>query len=240
MRKLITLVAIVISIVATAQETTLLRLNYEKGDQYLVSMSMDQAGMMSMDIEMTLDVKEVIDTIYNVDMGIKSIKMDISQGGMDMSYDSKASDEELDDMGKKMKAQFAPMLSATIFTKMTDRAETLETKVEPPVQGMDKFTQSSGSVVYPKEAVAVGDSWTIEKLENGMEMIIIYTVKSIGKEIVNIEISGTIALMADGTISGNMEIDRATGNVNYSIMNMDMNVSGQEMNMSINMTSKKL
>ncbi|MFK5879197.1 MAG: DUF6263 family protein [Flavobacteriaceae bacterium] len=240
MRKLFTVLTLAVTLISTAQESTLLRLKYEVGDKYLVSMDMEQAGMLSMNIEMGLDVKEVTDTIYNVDMTIKSIKMDISQGGMDMSYDSNTSDEELDDMGKKMKSQFAPMLSATIFTTMTHRAETIETIVEPEVPGMDQFTNSSGTVVYPKEAVIVGDSWTINKLEKGMDMTIVYTVKSIEKEIVEVEISGTIELLAEGTISGNMEIDRATGNVNYSTMDMNMTVSGQEMNMKINLTSKKL
>ena len=240
MRKLFTLLAIAITLISNAQESTLLRLNYEVGDQYLVSMDMEQVGMMSMNIEMGLDVKDVLDTIYNLDMTIKSIKTNMSQGGMDMSYDSKTADEELDDMGKMIKAQFAPMLAATIFTKMTHRAETVETVVEPPVNGMDQFTNSAGAVVYPKEAVKVGDSWTKNKLENGMDMTMIYTVKTIGKDIVEVEISGTIELLAEGTISGNMEIDRATGNVNYSTMDMNMVASGQEMTMKINMTSKKL
>jgi len=240
MKKLFTVLAIAVTLISTAQESTLLRLNYEVGDQYLVSMDMEQAGMLSMNIEMGMVVKETTDTIYNVDMTIKSIKMDISQGGMDMSYDSNTPEEELDDIGKKMKSQFAPMLSATIFTKMTHRAETIETIVEPQVPGMDQFTNGSGTVVYPKVAVAVGDSWTINKLEKGMDMTMVYTIKTISNDIVEIEISGTIELLADGTISGNMEIDRATGNVNYSTMDMDMVVSGQEMNMKINLTSKKL
>ncbi|MDC9724122.1 MAG: DUF6263 family protein [Urechidicola sp.] len=240
MKKLFTLLAIAITLISTAQESTLLRLNYEVGDQFLVSMDMEQAGMMSMNIEMGMDVKEVTDTIYNIDMTIKSIKMNVSQGGQTMSYDSKTAEEELDDMGKMMASQFAPMLSATILTKTTNRAEVIETTVEPPVNGMDQFTNSSGTVVYPKEAVKVGDSWTINKLEKGMDMTMIYTVKAIGEEIVEVEISGTIELLAEGTISGNMEIDKATGNVNYSTMDMNMVASGQEMTMKINMTSKKL
>lgn len=240
MKKLFTLVAIAFTLISTAQESTLLRLKYEVGDQYVVSMNMNQAGSMSMNIEMSLDVKEVLDTVYNVNMTIKGIKMEVSQNGVDMSYDSNTADDQLDEMGKMMKSQFAPMLSANIFTKMTHRAETIETKVEPPINGVDQFTNNSGAVVYPKEAVKVGDSWSVNKLENGMDMTMIYTVKSIGKEIVNVEISGTIELMAEGTISGNMEIDKATGNVNYSNMDMNMTAEGQEVNMKIAMTSKKL
>jgi len=240
MKKLFTLVALAVTLMSTAQESTLLRLKYKVGDKYLVSMDLEQGGMLSMNIKMGLDVKEVVDTIYNIDTTIKSIKMDISQGGVNMSYDSKTPDAELDEMGKKMQAQFAPMLAATIFTKMTHRAETIETIVEPEVAGMDQFTNSSGTVVYPKDAVVVGDSWTINKLEKGMDMTMIYTVKAIDKEIVEVEISGTIELLAEGTISGNMEINKATGNVNYSTMDMNMIAGGQEMNIKMNMSSTKL
>lgn len=239
MRKLFTVLAIAITLISTAQESTLLRLKYEVGDQYLVSMDMEQVGMMSMKIEMEMEAKEVLDTIYNLDMTIKSIKMDMSQAGQTMSYDSKIPTDELDDMGKMMATQFAPMLAAKIMTKTTHRAETIETIVEPAVAGMDSFTNSSSTVVYPKEAVKVGGSWTTTKIEKGMEMTMIYTVKSMDKEIVNVEISGTVGLLADGTISGNMEIDRANGNVNYSTININMVASGQEMTMKIIMTSKK-
>jgi len=187
-----------------------------------------------------MDIKEIQDTIYNVEMGIKRINMKMSQGGMEMSYDSNLGDEALDDMGKMMKTQFEPLMAAKIFTKMSHRAESLETIVEPEMPGMEQFTNNSGTVVYPKEAVKAGDSWTAEKMEKGMEMKFNYTVKSIEDSIVNVEISGTISQVAEGTISGIMEIERATGNVNSTNMDMIMNISGQEMIMNIGMTSKKL
>lgn len=239
MKKLFTLVAIAITLISTAQESVLLRMNYNKGDQYLVTMNMEQGEMMSMKIDMSLDVKDIQDTIFDIDMAIKGIKMDVSQGGQIISFDSSMSDDELDEMGKMMKSKFAPMMLANIMTKTTHRAETIETIIEPEVAGMDQFTNNSGSVVYPKEAVKIDESWTVTKLEKGMDMTMIYTVKSIEKDIVNIEISGTIELLAEGTISGNMEIDKTTGNVNYSIMNMNMNAGGQEINMKISMTSTK-
>lgn len=239
MKKTITfLMLAMITVVSMAQESTLLRLNYNPGDKYLVTMSINQETMMSMDVSMDMEVKEVVDTIINVEMAFKDIAMDMNQNGMQMSYDSKTPEDELDEIGKAMHNQFAPMLTAIIYGKMSNRAETLETKVEPALPGMDQFSNGSG-VVYPKKALKVGDSWTAEKIENGMEMNIIYTVKSIETNLVNIEISGDISLLAEGTISGNMEIDRNSGNVNNTMMYMDMNMSGQEMKMSVGMTSTK-
>ena len=240
MKKIFTLLTIALTLTISAQKSTLLRLNYNVGDQYLVSMNVSQGEMMDMNFEMKMDIKEIIDTIYNVEMGIEGIKMKMSQGGMEMSYDSSSSDDELDDMGKMMKTQFEPLLAAKIFTKMSHRAESLETIVEPEMPGMDQFTNSAGTVVYPKEAVKVGDTWTAEKTEKGMEMKFNYTVKSIDKSVVNVEISGTISELADGTISGVMEIEKETGNVNSTSMDMNMNISGQEMVMTIGMTSKKI
>jgi hypothetical protein len=240
MKKIFTLLTIAITLTISAQESTLLRLNYNVGDQYLVSMNVSQGEMMRMIFEMNMDIKEIQDTIYNVEMGIKRINMKMSQGGMKMAYDSNLGDDVLDDMGKMMKTQFEPMLAAKIFTKISQRAESLETTVEPNIPGMDQFTNNSGTVVYPKEAVKVGDSWTAKKTEKGIEMKFNYTVKSIEKSIVNVEISGIISQQAEGTISGVMEIERATGNVNSTSIDMIMNVSGQEMLVNIGMTSKKI
>jgi len=239
MKKIFTVLAIAVTLISTAQESVLLRMNYNKGDQYLVAMKMEQAGTMSMNIDMSLDIKDVHDTIFDVEMAIKAVKMDVSQGGQTMSFDSSQSEEEMDQMGKMMKAKFDPMMAAKIMTKMTARAETIEISVEPEVAGMDQFTKNSGNIVYPKNAVKVGDSWTVNKLDNGMDMTMVYTVKSIDKDVVSIAVSGTIELLAEGTISGNLEIDRATGNVNYSTMDMDMTSGSQKINMKIAMTSKK-
>lgn len=243
MRKLFTLLAIAITIATTAQESTLLRLNYNVGDTYVITANtiMGQAGEITMDMQIDMDmvVKEVIDTVYNVEMGITAIKMDMNTAGMDMSYDSSMSEEDMDETGKAMHTQFAPMFEATIYNTLTSRAETVITKVEPNIPGVDKFTEGAGTVVYPKEEVKVGSSWTINKMENGMDMEMVYTVKSIDKENVMVDISGTISLMAEGTISGSMEINRATGNVNKAIMDMDMAVEGQQMEINVTMTSTK-
>ena len=115
MKKIFTLLTIVLTLTISAQKSTLLRLNYNVGDQYLVSMNVSQGEMMDMNFEMKMDIKEIKDTIYNVEMGIEGIKMKMSQGGMQMSYDSNLAEEKLDDMGKMMKTQFEPLLAAKIF-----------------------------------------------------------------------------------------------------------------------------
>jgi hypothetical protein len=243
MKKFFTLLLLALSLVSLAQESTLLRVNYDIGDKYIMTMFMkqDMAVMnMLMKMDMSIDVKDVVGDIYDTEMKIERIIMDMGQGGMNMSYDSDKSDDELDAMGKQMQMQFAPMLEMVIFAKSNNLGEVLETKIEPNIPNADQFTNQSSSVVYPENEVKVGDTWSFEKDSQGMKMDFVYTVKSITKEKVLLDVSGKISALAEGTISGNMEIDRAKGIPLQSSIEMDMSVSGQKIKTSISVTMSKL
>ncbi|MBN4084854.1 hypothetical protein JYT89_00770 [Flavobacteriaceae bacterium AH-315-B10] len=245
MKKFFTLFLLTVSLISMAQESTLLRLIYNKGDKYIMSMEMNQnmAVMdMIMKMEMSMDVIDVKDDVYNTEMKIKNVSIDMisSQDGMNMYYDSNKSDDELDEMGKQMKMQFAPMLEMVIFAKTNNLGEVLETRIEPYIPNTEQFTNQSSGVVYPKNEVKVGDTWSIEKDSQGMKMNFIYTVNSITKDVVLLDLSGKISSPAEGTISGNMEIDRANGLPIKSTILMDMVVLGQKTKSSINVVMKKL
>jgi Family of unknown function (DUF6263) len=243
MKKFFTLLLLALSLVSMAQESTLLRVNYNKGDKYIMSMFMkqDMAAMnMLMKMDMSIDVKDVEGDVYNTEMKIEKINMNMSQGGMNMSYDSDKGDDELDPMGKQMQMQFAPMLEMIIFAKSNNLGEVLETRIEPNIPNADQFTNQSSSVVYPKSEVKVGDTWSFEKDSQGMKMDFVYTVKSITKDKVFLDVSGKISVLAEGTINGNMEIDREKGIPLKSTIEMDMSVSGQKIKTSINVTMKEL
>ena len=245
MKKFFTLLLLTMSLVSMAQESTLLRLIYNKGDKYIMSMKMNQnmAVMdMIMKMEMSMEVIDVKDDVYNTEMKIKEISMDMisSQDGMNMYYDSNKSDDELDEMGKQMKKQFAPMLEVIIFAKTNNLGEVLEMRIEPNIPNADQFTNQSSGVVYPKNEVKVGDTWSIEKDSQGVKMNFVYTVNSITKDVVLLDLSGNISSPTEGTISGNMEIDRANGLPLKSTILMDMVVLGQKTKSSINVVMKKL
>ena len=161
------------------------------------------------------------------------------QGGNAMSFDSTKSDEELDAVGKQMKTQMQPMLEALMFAKGNNLGEIIDIKIEPNVMGMEDIVKQSSSVVYPKEAVKVGDSWTKTKEEKGMKMDFVYTVKSIDEDNVNLVISGDVSGMATGKIAGNMQIDSASGVPLSSIVTMLMNINGQEMTTKVTMETTK-
>ena len=237
MKKFFTLLLLAVTLVSTAQETTLLRLKYTKGDSYAMSMNMvqdvDGAPVMTMNMDMSVDITDVTGDEYTSEMKFTKMKMDMFQGGMNMSFDSSKSDDELNQMGKMMKARMGPMLKAVIITKGNNLGDVLEMKIEPNIPGAADMANQQKNVVYPKHAVKVGDSWDIEREEKGMKMNFIYTVKSIGNKTVVLGISGNITGLAEGTISGSMDIERATGIPLKNLINMDMTVNEQQMNSKI-------
>lgn len=243
MKKLILLLFVVSANISLAQEAVLLRLNYEKGAAYDVSMTMSQemgtVMSMGMGITMNLKITDVGEDTYNSEMKFTKMTMDMLQGGNAMSFDSTKSDEDLDEAGKQMKTQMQPMLEALMYAKGNNLGEILEIKIEPNVMGMEDIAKQSSSVVYPKEAVKVGDSWTMIKEEKGMKMDFVYTVKSITENSVILDLSGEISGMALGKITGDMQIDRASGIPLDSNINMLMNMNGQEMTTKVTMKTTK-
>ncbi|ARV16783.1 hypothetical protein BTO07_00580 [Polaribacter sp. SA4-12] len=226
-----------------AQDSVLLRLNYEKGATYDVSMEMSQnmGAVMSMGMTINMDLKvlDVTEDTYDSEMKFTNMTMDMLQGGQAISFDSSKSDDELDEAGKMMKAQMAPMLKAVIYAKGNNLGEVIEAKVEPNVMGMEDLANQSSNVVYPKEAIKVGGTWSMSKNQKGMVMDFIYTVKSITNDKIVLDLSGKVSGMSTGSISGSIIIERASGIPVDSQINMDMFVSGQEMKTKVTMIMAK-
>jgi hypothetical protein len=243
MKKLLILFVMVFAMNMTAQESALLRLNYKKGDTYIMNMNMtqDMGTMMSMDMSMIMkqDIASVTGDTYVSKMKITKMTMDMSQGGNNMSYDSSKSDDTLDAGGQMMKAQMGPMMQVVITVKGNNIGEISETTVEPNIPGTQDLAKQSSNVVYPKKAVRVGDTWTMSKSEKGMEMNFVYKVKSITREFVLLDISGKVGGVADGSISGDMKVDRNSGVPLTSHINMNMTVQGQEMITKMSATMAK-
>ena len=243
MKKLVVLFLVISATISSAQDPVLLRLNYEKGESYSVSMNMSQemGTMMSMGMSIDMGMK-IIDAKgenYESEMKFTKISMDMLQGGNIISFDSSKSDDELDEAGKMMKTQMGPMLEAVVLTKGNNLGEITEAVVEPNVPGMEDIANQSSNVVYPKEAVKVGSTWTMSKDEKGMKMDFLYTVTSILKETILLDLSGDVSGMADGKITGNIKIDRTSGIPLETLMNMNLSVNGQELTSKVSVTTRK-
>jgi len=243
MKKLLFLFLVISVSFITAQESVILRLNYENGATYNVSMNMSQnmGTIMSMGMSINMDIKilDVQNDTYNSEMKFTKITMDMLQGGNVMSFDSTKNDDELDDAGKMMKAQMDPMLQAVIFAKGNNLGEMLEMSMEPNVPGMEDLVNQSSNVIYPKEALKVGSTWTMNKDEKGMKMDFAYEVISISKDKVILDVSGDVSGMASGKITGNMDIDRKSGTPVNSEIDMVLSVSGQELKSKVTITMSK-
>lgn len=236
MKKVLIALLVITSITTTAQESVLLRLNYTKGDSFLVTtesnQNMGSQGGMNMKMTMGMIVADVVEDNIKTESQITSIVMDMMQGGMTMSYDSNKNDEELDQMGQMLKSQFAPMMESVIYNTLDSQGNVLDTKLDPAIPGMEQMTNRAMSTInYPKEKVSVGSSWTSENEIQGMKMTTKYTVSSIADGFVTIDVSGDMSGVGTGTIKGKSTVEISSGMSNNSeieitIATQGMNITG--------------
>jgi len=245
MKKIILLALVLTNFTAKAQESVLLRLNYNKGDNYLTNVELNQnmggQGEMNMNMEMYSTVNNADDKAITLESKIESIVMTMNQGGMAMNYDSNKTDEELDPMGQMMKSQFDPILQATIYNTFDRYGNVLEVRMEPkPLPGMEQFTDNQNAINFPDEEVSVGSSWTSEVDKQGMKVLTKYTVSKIYDGVVLLDVSGTLSGLATGNINGNSIVNISSGIQAASTIEMTMSVQGMEMSFVTSSTMTKM
>ena len=236
MKKVLIALLVITSITTTAQESVLLRLNYTKGDSFLVTtesnQNMGSQGGMNMKMTMGMIVDDVVEDNIKTESQITSIVMDMMQGGMTMSYDSNKNDEELDQMGQMLKSQFAPMMESVIYNTLDSQGNVLDTKLDPAIPGMEQMTnRAMNTINYPKEKVSVGSSWTSENENQGMKMTTKYTVSSIADGFVTLDVSGDMSGVGTGTIKGKSTVEISSGmsinsEIEITIATQGMNITG--------------
>ena len=245
MKKIILLALVITNFTANAQESVLLRLNYNRGDNYLTNVALNQnmggQGEMNMIMQMNSTVNSADGKAIILESKIESIVMTMNQGGMAMNYDSNKSDEELDPMGQMMKSQFDPILQATIYNTFDRYGNVLEVRMEPkPLPGMEQFTDNQNAINFPDEEVSVGSSWTSEVDKQGMKVLTKYTVSKIYDGVVLLDISGTVSGLATGNINGKSNINISSGIQEASTIEMTMSVQGMEMSFVTSSTMTKM
>lgn len=235
MKKLVLFFLVISVNMSVAQEGVLLRLNYENNATYSTktTVSQEMGAMMSMEMsmDMEMEVMSVENENYDTKTKFTNMSMEMLQGGNLMTFDSSKSDDELDAAGKMMKSQMGPMLEAVIYSNVTTLGEASVVSIEPMIPGVEDIANQSSIVVYPKEAVKVGSTWTMSKEEKGMKMDFLYTVQSISKENVLVDVSGEVSGMGSGKITGNITINRASGIPIKSLIEMNLSVSEQQLKM---------
>ena len=245
MKKVLIALLVITTLSATAQESVLLRLNYTKGDSYLVTtesnQSMGAQGGMNMKMTMGMIVADVEEEIIKTESQITSIVMDMMQGGMTMNYDSNKSDEELDQMGQMLKSQFAPMMEAIIYNTLDHQGNMIDTKLDPAIPGMEQITnRSMNTINYPKEKISVGSSWTSENENQGMKMTTKYTVSSIADGLVTLDVSGDMSGAGTGTIKGKSTVEISSGISNNSEIEITIATQGMNITATTKITVSKM
>lgn len=245
MKKLLFLFVLVTALSVTSQESVLLRANYKKGDVLEVKMEQSQnmgaKGGVDMKMSMDMIVTSKDGDIITTESKIKSINMNMLQGGIAMSYDSAMKEEDLDEMGKMMKQQFDPMMKSTIISKVNIQGEILEAKVEPSNPAMDQqLTKQAKVVKYPSEEVSVGTSWSDVTSQQGMNVTSIYTVSKIENGKVYINITGSVTGMGEGDVKGDLVVDIETGIQDSASSEMAINAGGIDMKFSTTTTMSKM
>lgn len=236
MKKVLIALLVITTLSVTAQESVLLRLNYTKGDSFLVTtesnQSMGAQGGMNMKMTMGMIVTDVAEENIKTESQITAVVIDMMQGGMTMSYDSNKSDEELDQMGQMLKSQFEPMMKAIIYNTLDHQGNMIDTKLDPAIPGMEQMTNRAMTTInYPKEKVSVGSSWTSENENQGMKMTTKYTVSSIADGFITLDVSGDMSGAGTGTIKGKTTVEISSGISNNSeteitIATQGMNITG--------------
>ena len=245
MKKVLIALLVITTLSATAQESVLLRLNYTKGDSFLVTtesnQSMGAQGGMNMKMTMGMIVADVVEENIKTESQITSIVMDMMQGGMTMNYDSNKSDEELDQMGQMLKSQFAPMMEAVIYNTSDLQGNMIDTKLDPAIPGMEQITnRSMNTINYPKEKVSVGSSWTSENENQGMKMTTKYTVSSIADGLVTLDVSGDMSGAGTGTIKGKSTVEISSGISNNSEIEITIATQGMNITATTKITVSKM
>ena len=245
MRKIVLALMLIVSSVCVAQdETVLLRVNYNEGDQYKMVMTMNQnltsAGMKTnTSMEMLMDIIGEEDDEYSTKMKFTRIVMDILQGGSHMRYDSNEKDKDLDESSKQLEAQLLPMLQIAVFSRQNKLGKIFDVVVKPNVPNAEQYSNSN-SIEFPEEVVKVGSSWSTEKMNQGLKSLLKYTVTEINETTVTAKISGKFEGVAGGEINGEVELDRDSGIQNKMILIFDLKGNGESMKINIKVTMEKV
>ena len=244
MKKGILLTLLMMAFAATAQESVLLRLNYNKGDNYVTSIELKQSmgaqGGMNMTMFMNSNISSVNDQSIMLESKVESVVINMNQGGMVMDYDSNKSSEELDQMGQMMKSQFDPILKATIYNSVDRYGNVLEVKVEPSLPRMEQFTGGQNAINFPEEEVSIGSSWESESENQGMKIVTKYTVTNIADGMISLNIAGDVSGIGTGTLIGKSTVEISSGVQTNATIEMNLSSQGIEMNLITTSTMKKI
>ena len=240
-------------------------LNLKKGQKYVVenkvttkSSTEMQGQQMEANIDATtsynIEVKDAVANNYNLTNTITNLKMNMSQMGQEMTFDSDKKDDLAGPIGTAMKDFINQPKDVVIDKSGKVVGEKKDEKKDEATSMMAKqlgnfeatgFGANMAFEALPQNA-KVGSTWTNKTDADGISKTTNYTVKSINGKLATIGLDGTLATdtkmemqgmeittKTTGTFTGEEIVDITTGVIQSNNLTTDakgiVGVMGQEL-----------
>ncbi|MEP6627482.1 MAG: DUF6263 family protein [Ginsengibacter sp.] len=240
-------------------------LNLKKGQKYVVenkvttkSSTEMQGQQMEANIDATtsynIEVKDAVANNYNLTNTITNLKMNMSQMGQEMTFDSDKKDDLAGPIGTAMKDFINQPKDVVIDKSGKVVGEKKDEKKDEATSMMAKqlgnfeatgFGANMAFEALPQNA-KVGSTWTNKTNVDGISKTTNYTIKSINGKLATIGLDGTLATdtkmemqgmeittKTTGTFTGEEIVDITTGVIQSNNLTTDakgiVGVMGQEL-----------
>ncbi len=259
MRKLLILLLAVISLNVTAQkDSVLLRLNPQRGSEYLQTMKME---VNTPDIKManTITMKSKVIDVQNdkvmLENHTKRIIFDTEMMDRKIYYDSDVPKENMDKTAQEIDKNMRELKDMVIVTTLNRQGKILNIKGVTE-QYKQMFKDNQYSIEFPKKAVRVGSTWSDTSVQMKVQTMTLqlnnqYTVKDITDKTVVLTLKTNGAIdMSEKTededakmgfkVKGEMIIDRKTGQLMNSEIVSTMKMMEQDIKTKTTITTQNL
>ena len=262
MKSIISRMTIVIVImftitIANAQKAVELTYNLNVGDKYEFNTELNQdisfdANGQTMTLEQVMSfqmgtqVISIADGLITQDLKFDKVSMNQQIFGMELNYNSE-DESTWTGMGAQIADQFNKIIGVSINFGMDNKGNIVEIDLSE-LKGVDDLTNNltSGSnfALYPKGDIKVGETLerNIKPLKDSeMRVFMKYTLLKITKKQVIISLDGTLSgnvvdgteVKLDGTTGGELIVDRNTGMLVNSTMDIDLTIEIEQQGMKI-------
>ncbi|HXS57574.1 MAG TPA: DUF6263 family protein [Hanamia sp.] len=248
-------------------------LNLKKGQKYVVENKIStksstemQGQQMEADVDATtsynIEVKDEVANNYNLTNTITNLKMNMTQMGQEMTFDSDKKDDlngpigsSLKDFINQPKAVVIDKSGKVIQEKKEQKADDASSMMAKQLGNFEAtgFGADMAFEALPQN-VKVGSTWTNKTDADGISKTTNYTVKAINGKLATIGLEGTLATdtkmemqgmeittKTTGTFAGEEIVDITTGVVQSNNLTTDakgiVGVMGQELPTSSKVTS---
>lgn len=235
------------SLTLKAQKEVTVRLNPKTGVTYTAIIKNTMANSMqmqgqsitmtqSMETRSSFTAKSVSDQEVVIEGQNDALKINISQMGMMLTYDSEHPEktspliaDQTDELGSALNKPYTMSFNAL--------GQRISTEEEPEISQL-------GSVIVqlPDEPLKVGSTWTTRKRQKisstDITADMTYTVTKISKKSIEIDAKGTVdgGEEATGTFDGTASIDPRTGLIIKSSIKQNLSLTISEQGLSIPVT----